>query len=577
MPRVPDDPTPQQDSPGQIPGVRVDDAPNLVRPLGNVGAATNEALQKAADTFEQQKRNADDAAVQNAYAETVARKNKLLYNTDPKSPGALTQEGQNAFGIIDQYSGQFKKELADIRKNMLNNPEQQRMFDHIERSQTDDMNDVLQKHVFAETKKVAVQASNNAVDAATQDAVKNYQLQPDKVGQDLKLIKATVTDQAMKLGEDPAPKVKAALSDVHTKIIRNMLANQQDVLAKNYYDQNKDDIVDEDGKLQKDLQEGSVRGESQRLSDSILSKQKERLGALDEVKNIKDPKVRDMTEERINKYFTERKQAETELREDNYMKASKLVDQNPNANVRDIVPPDTWNNMTPEHQEALMKRSNNPQNDDHAWLDFVSLGQKDLSGMTRAQFETDYWSKFDSSHRERAEKEWMAARKETGGGADNPHLSHLINFNQRVLNTLSTSGLIPNKPKSKYTKEEANEFSIFETEAANQIQDFESKKGSKSSGEEQQKILDDMVKNKVFIGGSGWFGNKNKPAASLTSDEMGKAYVPVDKIPPADLDRLKQAFKKYGKNPSQDDLEQAYGANLTNDGERFKKIIGASK
>ena len=583
MGKVPDDLI-ATDVAGPMRDVRVQNAPGLEAFGGGQSQEqTTQAIQgvqnQADKNFQIEKMNGDDAAVQMAYSEAVKRKNNLLYSTDPKSPGALTTQGTNALGVMDQYTDQYKKEMDDIRKNLLHNPEQQKMFDRIERSQSDDMNDVLEKHQMNESQQVKKDAAENAINAAADDAVKNYQLQPDKVKDNISLIKNVVTDQAMSEGKDPAPMIAAATSKVHSDIIKNMLANGQDQQAQDYFKANTAEIQDPTGTLAKALEEGSVRGESQRQADSILSKTKDRTSAIQEADKIEDPKVRDMTVTRIDKNFNDTKKAETQAREDNYMKSAKLVDENPDKSVRDIIPPDTWNNMTPSQQSALEKRSSNPQNDSHKWLDFISLGSDDLKNMSKAEFETKYWADFDSSHRARAEKEWEAARTDGGSGDGNSaDLSHVLSFNQRVQNTFYPAlGLSPDKSKSKIGKEEANEIASMETEAARQIQDFETQKGSKSNGEEQQKILDGIAIKRVFVPGMLGFGGKEKPVAALTTDEAGKSYVPIDKIPAGDLSKLKTAFEKNGKKPSDDDLEQAYGANLTNDADRFHKIIGISK
>jgi hypothetical protein len=114
----------------------------------------------------------------------------------------------------------------------------------------------------------------------------------------------------------------------HVGVIDRLLANDQDLAAKQYYDAHKADVTGAATiAVERALEEGSTRGESQRQADTITAKAATLGDALTQVRAIADPKVRDATEERVRKFFSEKAENLRQQRDAGMQRATNLVEQ----------------------------------------------------------------------------------------------------------------------------------------------------------------------------------------------------------------------------------------------------------
>jgi hypothetical protein len=296
-----------------------------------------------------------------------------------------------------------------------------------------------------------------------------------------------------------------------------------------------------------------------------------------DVRKISDPKIRDATAERVRQEFSMREQAKHQNEDDLYLQATNLVDKNQGIAARDAVPPSTWLQLPLDKRRALEERAQDPVNNDKVWLDFLDKSPDQLAQMKRSDFESQYWVSLDKSHRSRAETMWNQAQDSQSKARLDPKLTSTLSFNERVEGSLRTSGIVsPTKQKSKFSKDEATTYAQFEQAAAKQVENFELNDlggKRKATGEEVQKIIDDMTIKKVFVARP-WARDPEKPAAILTDDEKATAYVPISKIPQGDKEKLQAARRARGLPVSNDVIERAYGAYRTSNRDLFEKIMG---
>lgn len=302
------------------------------------------------------------------------------------------------------------------------------------------------------------------------------------------------------------------MDKVHADGIASLLANDQDLLAAKYYAERKGGISTETKtRIEKALEEGSLRGEGQRFVDSVILKGLSLTDALKEARAIKDPKVRDEAGTRVRQYFSDIKTAEKLELEDAYTNAVNLMEQNPGKKPREVVPPSDWVRFSIDQRKALENRKENLANDDKAWVDFIAMPSEQIAKLSRAEFETGYWSKFDDSHRGRAETLWLSAResaKREGEKADK--FTTIITPARMTEATWGALGL------GKTTDNPAA-FAQFEQEVQRQVNLYEATVlgGKRKAGSEEiQKIINDIAVKNIMIEVDrwGWFtGTKQVP------------------------------------------------------------------
>lgn len=578
MPQVPRYGLPQVER-RPLPGVRY---PTDV-PSGAGGVAPQidiSGLEKAAGQhFEAELDRFNQTEVQRADGvEASALETRILH--DPEK-GLLNLRGKNALEAKKQLDEQWTKGVSEIEKT-LSNDAQRAAFRRAATIRKAQMDETVLRHTNKQLEDYEIETYEagitNERDAATAAAVRGTDAATllDRVSLAVARQRAAVADFAQRRGWSPEVR-QQRLNDVtsatHRSVIARMLANEDDTEASKYYAEVKDalvgkDIVDVEGWVK----EGTLRGESQRTADGILQKYSARGAAFEAAREIKDPKLRDLVETRLDHEFNRRNAIEREHQEDLYLRATNLVDARPGVPPRMVVPANEWAQLSLEHRRALENRQDAPgNNDDSTWLNFMSMGIEARGKLTKAQFEAAYWSKFDRSHRERAAELWRMSVDAVTRGAASPELTTAVETLRQIDNTLRIAGIIKgDKDRGELVSSERRVYARFEQEAQERINEFETTQlqgKRKATFEERQKILDAMTYNKVFTD-RGWWSKQpenEKLVYDLSEDERGRAFVPFTQIPPAEAEALRRRIINAGQKVTQSKIERAYAAVMMRD------------
>lgn len=571
------------------PSVRTAALPEIrLSPTANAetfgGGAPAEAVAQAArglqnpinDMAATARNNADQLAVLEADKNLSALETRIQY--DPKS-GAMNKRGKDAFALPDQVRQDWDTGVSEIEKNLNNGP-QKLAFRKMATSRWGSLDSNVQRHVSGEIKQYDSTTTESYLANERDAAAANY-MDGTRVGLSIQRQQAALYDHAQRNGlPEEWVKLKAtdATSKTHSAVITRMLNNDQDIQAKEYFTANKENLTGADVTvLEKSLEEGTLRGESQRQTDAIVAKTDNRSVALEEARQITDPKLRDEVERRVNQTFGERKAAEAEYRNDLYLQATNILDNSKGGtNARDAVPASMWSQLSLEQRNALENRAADPQNDDKAWLAFLDLSVPQMASVKLADFQTKYWANFDKAHRTRAEGMWNAAQEAQSKSAMDPKLSATLTFSDRVDDTLRKAKIIdPNTSKAKLSDTDVQRYAQFEMSAAHEVENFElTQLGGKrkATGEEMQKILDNMIVKKVFVDKS-FQRDPERTAGTILADERDRAYVPVDKIPPQDRNSIENVLKSKNKAISEGKVSRAYAAFVLGDRRLFDAVI----
>jgi len=522
-----------------------------VEAVGRAGAGL---AQQAFQIAKEERQKADDVATQEAYTKTVKLRNDLMY--DPKN-GAMNRKGKDAFGVGQEYGQQFNKG-ADQIESSLATDEQRAMYQKIRQQELRDLDGNLTRHTFQQAQEYDQETTISGIKTTQEDAVMNYQ-DPGKVDQALKIQNALIDSHGARAGQAPeviSQRKAEAASKTYEAVIQRMLANGQDLAASEYYNKIKGSIVGQDAtQVETALQEGSLRGESQRQAGSIVSKHSNMTSALAEVDKIQDPKIQDATRERVKQRFAEREQAQQYAGEQAFRSAYSIVEKSRN---KDDIPPGQWAAMSPAQKNSIESylKSDKVETD---WNEYYNLKQMAATPAMRDKFmKTDlliYRAKLGDTEF----KELVNAQGDARKG-DNTQLDGFQSDQQIVNGALAEAGIDPSpKPASK----DAKSVNLFRRRVDEEVRKRQLDTGKKVTNEEMQGIVDGlMVKGITNRGFIPWFDTE-KRLFELERGTDKKFDFDVASVPATERQKIESALRAKGVTVNDDTVLALYRKKLS--------------
>lgn len=484
-----------------LPGPRFD------VPAGGDNAVAR-GIDKVADAVgriqDDERRKADQIAVLEADKQATAAETQLLYGDG----GVLTKRGKEAFATPEAALGAFDSKVAEISQG-LTNRDQQMAFRRAAQVRRDNIDRTVQRHVAGErqaydneqTEGFLVNETNAAIAAAGDQ---------QRVQMGLDRTTAALIDYGTRNGKSPEwvqQQVAERQGKIHTGVIDRFLAAQQDLTAKAYYDEHKDQIPgSERVRLERALEIGSVRGESQRQADAIVRDNKDLKGALEAARQIKDPHVRDETTTRIKDYFATLKQADELRRDDAYRQAATSLEQN--GGDLDRVSPGTLALIDdPARRHALETRSRQirqgvePVTNYERYYDLMNLASSDG---TRAQFTKTDLMQYRHELSDADFKHMVSVQSQLRQGKQIDEALEGYRTKKQIVDSALTAAGIDATPKQGTS--DSQRVYAFQKAVDDRILDLQTRTGKKATTEEVQGIVDDLlIKGKVD---GTWFSRK---------------------------------------------------------------------
>lgn len=547
MPSVPRLDGPQVQERGVQTARQAAEAPNDFgnqQALHRIGSAAEELVSQA-------KNHADQLAVLDADKQMSAYETQLLY--DPKT-GAYNKRGKDSFGIPDQVKDDYKKKVDEISAN-LNNPVQRDAFARSAQSRYQDVDRQIQKHVSVQMQQFDDETTNSFIANERSAAALNYQ-DPERVNASIQRQQAALIDHAQRNGlpdEWVKAKVQDAQSKTNVEVVSRMLANGDDLTAKKYYDTNKERFTGEDAiKLEKDLEEGSVRGESQRLSDKIFASHGSSLtAAMEEVKKIDNPKIRDAAQERIKSNFAIQETADRERRTKLQTKATNIIDK---TGRLDDIPPNEWNQFELSERSALKayaKAKNEGAEIQTNWDTYYQL---------RTMAETPA-----------LQKEFMKINLLTKrGDLSNSHFKEFIDLQAglhkqddktlKQLDGFRTDSQIVDDSWSalgKSKKDDPVEYVAYRRKIDDAIMAHQERTGKKATNKEVQEVVDNMLVEGITKRHPWYRPDERKRVYQLGDTEA--VEIDAKDVPQAERSKIEAALKRRGIQATDKMVVEWYG------------------
>lgn len=528
--------------PAELPGARITAQPTAEA----FGASQGRGLMKVGEAvsrvIERERLAADQIAVLEAERQLGETENALLY--DPER-GVLNRKGRNAFGAPEETLTAFDERIREI-ENGLTNDRQRLAFRRSAVRRRLDLDRTVQRHVAAEIQRYDLEQTNAFVSTETSAAIAAAG-DAERVGLGIARTRAALADFANRHGlprEWVEQRAGEAVGRIHTGVIERLLAQGADRAAEQYFKATRAEIPGTElARIEKALEEGSLRGESQRRADAIVAKHDDLGGAIEAAKRITDPKLRDAVEQRVRDHFRIKDEIERDLRERTFRTAANALEAS--RGDLSVIAPGDWVRLDVEQRRALETRSRQLREGVEPvtnWDRYYALLSLAAEPATLRQFTSIDLMRYRHELADTEFKELVAKQAALRQGKNvDEALDGYRTTKQIVDDALAAIGI---DPTPKQGTKHAERVNAFRRAVDERILDLQDRTGKKATTQDVQAIVDTLIV-RGRIPGSGILWDTRKRLFEL---EPGEAFdVEVDEIPPAERRKIEEALRRHNR------------------------------
>lgn len=457
---------------------------------------------------------------------------------------ATSLKGKEAMGASARTAEAWQKGISEITAG-LHTDQQRRAFAGRVGARWGTLYAAVESHAAGESEKYQAQTADAAIANRLSQAIEFYQ-SPAAVNEAIGETKAIFAKIGAQQGWSPeiiADKTSGAVTRIHAGVIDRLLANDQDRTASEYFAAHKDAIAgDTLAKVEGALEQGSLRGESQRQADSIIAKAKGSSEAREAVLAIPDAKLRDATEERVRRHFADAADAARVERDARMQQATNVIEQ-----TRDVtrVPPGVWSQLTlPERKGlrdyALELQKGVPVATD--WTTYYDLKSLATSDVTRDKFLQTNLLGFKAQLGDAEFKELTGLQAELRKGESSAEnkLGSYRTAAQVVNDGLAAVGIDPT-PDPKKDQKTAARVALFRRSVDEQIQALESRTKKKAGADDVQSIVDNLLVRGVRISAN---GNRSGDSFVFERQVGDRLVLKAKDVPPGERTRIEAALRR---------------------------------
>ncbi len=352
-----------------------------------IGGAINNASSVIFKEVERQKNKVNQSLLNEAETKLLQRQGELDVEINQF-------RGKKAYESKDYLEGEWKKAVEDINTS-LPNEELKEAFRMAQERRFVASNTRAYQHMEVEGDKYEVGQLTNILDEYEKNAGLNYATVGSTVGNNevdtaIEEIKGKLEAFASSNDRDE-DWVKANLEDrtskVHRTVIKAMVDNGQDLAAKNYFKNKKKEFTNKDRQaLEGVVRNGTILGESQRLSQDIFDGAKSESEALKEARKIKDPEVQKSTVASLKGLFNERDEIDQQQKKQKY---EAIFDELASGNAK-------FNRKNPKimsldsddqiRLERFFNSGSKEKKNSRKYLEFIQMAEKDPERFKRTNF-----------------------------------------------------------------------------------------------------------------------------------------------------------------------------------------------
>lgn len=548
-------------------------SPAAFAPEAGVLDVAARTLAAEVDLRDRERQKADEVVINDAEVKLRNAATGVLY--DPKK-GAMLRQGLDAQKAPDEARAAFRTRASDIEAG-LSTPEQKDAFRAIVARHESDLTRQVTAHAGSEFQRV----NDETYDALTKSELSDIIGHAADAGwvdaavSRLRTSTALYADRAGWSPEMVERQVETLTSAARARQV-DALANQgstdraKTVLA----DHSADFTAEDKEKAQATVNEAVERQAIGTQANRILTSATTATEAYEMTRTITDPDVRAGVRKVVEAEYAAKEEAQKRDREQSYMVATRAVNDNPGKPVRSVVPVSVWNNLTPEMQVSIGNLAEAPaQNDSTRWMEFYNLSPDARAKLSPVEFQTRYWSHFDTAHRSDAETLYKAA---TGGGGNSAGSTGTLTDQQQIRSTLVGMHLVSTPVTADWNKADAQLAADFTDEYDRRVRAWAEAHGGKATDADRATIAGDIgVDAARFVEqGTGRVFRGAELAGRLPGVNRQNLVIAYDKIPLFRKQAIERAIRDNGLQPMRDRVERAYSAELRGDSALYDRAVG---
>ncbi len=194
--------------------------------------------------------------------------------------------------------------------------------------------------------------------------------------------------------------------------------------------------------------------------------------------------------------------------------------------------------------------------------------------LSPVDFQTKFWSRFDTAHRSDAERMYKEAT--SGGGTSGGGATGTLTDQQNIRYTLVSMHLVSRPDPANWSKADDQFAADFTTEYDRRVRAWAEGHGGKVSDSERATIAGDLgVASTLFVEqGVGTVVRGADLAGRLPGVNRQMLAVPYDKIPTFQRQAIEAAVRDHSLQPTRDRIERAYSAQIRGDTALFDRLVG---
>jgi len=510
-----------------------------------------QAAREGQEIFMAEKKKADDIAFLDADLKASQLQTRLEISS-------RKMQGKDAGKAPEFVNEEWQKGTDEIAKT-LSSPEQKFQFERASKIRYANLDKTVQFHMADEFKKFDDQTTTAYLATAQDEAALHYH-DPERIGLSIYQQTAALTKHAQNNGLPPEwlkLKTSEATSKTHSTVITRMLNNGEDQLAKKYFESNKQSLTGADTTvIEKSLEEGTLRGESQRKTDELMRTQSTWKERMDAAKKIEDPKVRDEVDRRLKTEMQTEKALDAEREENIARQATNIIEKTKNF---DAIPPAMVASMPVSVRSSLRSYADNlregkkPQTD---WNEYYNLKTMAAVAETKEKFLRTNLLEYRSTMADAEFKELVNLQTGLRNGDTNAE-NTLDGYrtDQMIVNDALAEAGVDTSPEAGAAA--AKQVNQFRRKVDEQILLRQQQTGKKVTNQEVQEIVDNLV-IKGVVPGSGFLGffQKKKHVFELKDGEQ--IAIEAGDVPKSERAKIEAALRGKGLPVTEDRILELY-------------------
>ncbi len=468
---------------------------------GTIAAVSNQHM---GAIVQQEQERADNVALLKSQNQIDAWRSKRLLDSET---GAFTVKGEAAAGLPEAVLGEFDGVAGEIEKGL--NPRQRAKFQQVVSSRRIEMDLTLRRHTMNELDRFEQDELTSKVKNSVNAAIANAQ-DPKMIGAELDRAIGAVKLHGKNLGmgaEAIESKVREITSTTHEGVIEQLLSLDKDKAAKVYFEETRGQINGTSiAKIEKALEEGTLRGESQKRADAIIAKG----GTLTEqraaAREIDDSKLRDQVMTRIEHEANVRDREERETKEATSRQAFDILDRNPD--VRRI-PPAMWSSFSGSERASLISYAEHKvkgvpvETDLPTYYGLMTKASEDPGAFVTTNL-LQYRHQIGETEFKQLTNIQASIREGNRDAAAKGGLGDFLTNKEIVDNTLQQYGITPGGKDQ--SKEDLERTLQFQRQLALSVAEEADRTKRKPDAAWIQKEADRILSSQVVKAERGWFG-----------------------------------------------------------------------